>query len=311
MNASSNFRLAFAQRFSPEFKSSDGVSDDPQRNATSLKWSNRGRNDMSTFTFTVTLLLLATTGAAQTDNPMFWLLIGPAPFAVVFAGLVFFRHGLVQNVRRNRCVRGCLKSLLIAHTTLMKSFIMAAPSLSFARGCMSITRAQTCWRSATASCTADNTSPNRNLRTGPGGHEGFDGAGGVGPIGPAHQPHCIAVIRAVQDARAVMFLASVGFWNFLGAGIFGFLINLPIVSYYEIGTALTANHAHASISLWSLNLGLAWMVFATLFPLGVGGVLPILYLCWLSIRYMVPGAKSTEEEREILFTEVVERIGHD
>ena len=27
-----------------------------------------------------------------------------------------------------------------------------------------------------------------------------------------------------------MFLVSVGFWNFLGAGIFGFLINLPIVS---------------------------------------------------------------------------------
>lgn len=43
----------------------------------------------------------------------------------------------------------------------------------------------------------------------------------------------------------------------------------------------------------------------------VGGVLPILYLCWLSIRYMVPAVKSTEEEREILFTEVVERTGHD
>lgn len=100
---------------------------------------------------------------------------------------------------------------------------------------------------------------------------------------------------------AVMFLAAVGFWNFLGAGVFGFLINLPVVSYYEIGTALTANHAHASmmgvygmlaiglalfclryivpekywsdkaakISFWSLNLGLAWMVFATLFPLGI------------------------------------------
>ena len=100
---------------------------------------------------------------------------------------------------------------------------------------------------------------------------------------------------------AVMFLAAVGFWNFLGAGVFGFLVNLPIVSYYEIGTALTANHAHASmmgvygmmavglalfclrylipeerwsdraakLSFWSLNLGLAWMVFATLFPLGV------------------------------------------
>lgn len=100
---------------------------------------------------------------------------------------------------------------------------------------------------------------------------------------------------------AVMFLAAVGFWNFLGAGVFGFLINLPIVSYYEIGTGLTANHAHASmmgvygmlsvglalfclryiipekhwsdkaarLSFWSLNLGLAWMVFATLFPLGI------------------------------------------
>ena len=100
---------------------------------------------------------------------------------------------------------------------------------------------------------------------------------------------------------AVMFLAAVGFWNFLGAGVFGFLINLPIVSYYEIGTALTANHAHAAmmgvygmlsvglslfclryiipekhwsdraarISFWSLNLGLAWMLFATLFPLGL------------------------------------------
>ncbi|HEU6447384.1 MAG TPA: cbb3-type cytochrome c oxidase subunit I [Verrucomicrobiae bacterium] len=100
---------------------------------------------------------------------------------------------------------------------------------------------------------------------------------------------------------SVMFLASVGFWNFLGAGIFGFLINLPIVSYYEIGTALTANHGHAAmmgvygmlavglalfclrymipeklwsdraakISFWSLNLGLAWMVFASLFPLGL------------------------------------------
>jgi nitric oxide reductase subunit B len=100
---------------------------------------------------------------------------------------------------------------------------------------------------------------------------------------------------------AVMFLVAVGFWNFLGAGVFGFLINLPIVSYYEIGTMLTANHSHAammgvygmlavgfavfalrylvpekywsdrlaSISFWSLNAGLAWMSFATLMPLGI------------------------------------------
>ena len=100
---------------------------------------------------------------------------------------------------------------------------------------------------------------------------------------------------------AVMFLVAVGFWNFLGAGIFGFLINLPIVSYYEIGTGLTANHGHTSMmgvygmlavglamfclrylipadrwkdraakmSFWGLNIGLAWMSFATLFPLGI------------------------------------------
>ncbi len=100
---------------------------------------------------------------------------------------------------------------------------------------------------------------------------------------------------------AVMFLVSVGFWNFVGAGIFGFLVNLPIVSYYEIGTALTANHGHAAmmgvygmlalglalfclrylipadrwpekwarICFWSTNIGLAWMCFATLLPLGI------------------------------------------
>jgi nitric oxide reductase subunit B len=100
---------------------------------------------------------------------------------------------------------------------------------------------------------------------------------------------------------AVLFLVAVGFWNFLGAGIFGFLINLPMVSYYEIGTQLTANHAHAAFigvyimlamallffalrylirpedwsdrlvafSFWTLNLGLAWMIFFNLFPLGI------------------------------------------
>jgi nitric oxide reductase subunit B len=100
---------------------------------------------------------------------------------------------------------------------------------------------------------------------------------------------------------AVMFLIAVGFWNFLGAGVFGFLVNLPIVSYYEIGTALTANHAHtammgvygmlaigfamfalrylipedrwpdrlAAVSFWSLNIGLASMSFVTMLPLGI------------------------------------------
>lgn len=100
---------------------------------------------------------------------------------------------------------------------------------------------------------------------------------------------------------AVMFLIAVGFWNFLGAGVFGFLINLPIVSYYEIGTQWTANHGHGAMmgvygmlamgffmfvaryfiprdrgseramkwSFWSLNVGLAWMLFVNLFPVGL------------------------------------------
>jgi nitric oxide reductase subunit B len=99
---------------------------------------------------------------------------------------------------------------------------------------------------------------------------------------------------------AVMFLAAVGFWNFVGAGVFGFLINLPVVSYWEIGTQFTANHGHAAMmgvygmlaigffvfvaayfvprdtwseramkwSFWSLNGGLAWMVCVNLFPIG-------------------------------------------
>jgi nitric oxide reductase subunit B len=103
------------------------------------------------------------------------------------------------------------------------------------------------------------------------------------------------------------FLMAVGFWNFVGAGVFGFLINTPIVSYYEVGTILTPNHGHAAmmgvfgmlgaglmvfvlrevatdgawtklsrwvaLAFWGLNAGLAMMVILSLFP---GGVLQVL-----------------------------------
>lgn len=102
---------------------------------------------------------------------------------------------------------------------------------------------------------------------------------------------------------AFYFLMAVGFWNFVGAAVFGFLINLPVVSYFEVGTILTPNHGHAAfmgafgmlamallvlglrqvssdeqwvrpekyirISFWGLNLGLALMVLGSLFPGGV------------------------------------------
>jgi nitric oxide reductase subunit B len=97
------------------------------------------------------------------------------------------------------------------------------------------------------------------------------------------------------------FILAVNFWNIVGAGVFGSLINLPIVNYYEHGTYLTGNHAHAAMFgvkgnvalagmlfccqhlfqrsawnekliktvFWSLNGGLALMMFFDLFPVGL------------------------------------------
>ena len=106
------------------------------------------------------------------------------------------------------------------------------------------------------------------------------------------------------------FLIAVGIWNFIGAGIFGFLINLPVISYYETGTNLTPNHGHAAlmgvfgmlglafvifairqvssaehwkriekyvkISFWGLNIGLAGMIILQLFPTGVMQLLDVI-----------------------------------
>jgi len=98
-----------------------------------------------------------------------------------------------------------------------------------------------------------------------------------------------------------MFFSAVLFWNLLGAGIFGFLINPPIALYYMQGMNLTANHAHTALfgvygmmaigltlycmrgltdlkhwnlkllkfSFWSLNIGLGMMAFLSLLPQGV------------------------------------------
>ena len=111
---------------------------------------------------------------------------------------------------------------------------------------------------------------------------------------------------AIPHKWTFYFLMAVGFWNFIGAGVFGFLINTPIVSYYETGTMLTPNHGHAAlmgvfgmlgmalmmfvirqalqeeqwkrvekyirVSFWGLNIGLALMVILSLFP---GGLLQL------------------------------------
>jgi nitric oxide reductase subunit B len=108
---------------------------------------------------------------------------------------------------------------------------------------------------------------------------------------------------AIPHKWTVYFLMAVGFWNFVGAGMFGLLLNLPIVSYYEVGTGLTPTHGHSAlmgvfgmlaialmvfllrptstdarwpgiekyvkVAFWGTNGGLALMVLMSLFPAGV------------------------------------------
>ena len=115
---------------------------------------------------------------------------------------------------------------------------------------------------------------------------------------------------AIPHKWTFYFLISVGFWNFVGAGIFGFMINLPIVSYFEAGTLLTPNHGHTAmmgvfgmlamsltvfalrqaapdhlwsrleryvrVSFWGLNVGLALMSVSNLFPAGVLQLIDVL-----------------------------------
>jgi nitric oxide reductase subunit B len=137
---------------------------------------------------------------------------------------------------------------------------------------------------------------------------------------------------AVPHKWTFYYLISVGVWNFIGAGIFGFLINLPIVSYFEVGTLLTPNHGHAAMmgvfgmlgvalmvfvfrqvssdlewehiekyirtSFWGLNIGLALMVVTNLFPGGVMQLTDVLnngYWHARSLEYLHKGMMHTIE----------------
>ncbi|MFA1611818.1 nitric-oxide reductase large subunit [Halobellus rubicundus] len=97
-----------------------------------------------------------------------------------------------------------------------------------------------------------------------------------------------------------MFIVASGVWNFVGAGVLGFFINLPLINYYEHGTYLTVGHGHAAMfgafgflalgmvaymlqiaikparwdgswlraAFWCWNVGLALMVFVSVLPVG-------------------------------------------
>ena len=114
------------------------------------------------------------------------------------------------------------------------------------------------------------------------------------------------------------FLA-VSFWNLVGAGIFGFLINPPIALYYMQGLNTTALHGHAALfgvygmlgiglmlfvlrtmdagaiwkekyirfAFWAINIGLALMILISLLPVGLAQT-------WVSVKYGLWYARSAD-----------------
>ena len=110
--------------------------------------------------------------------------------------------------------------------------------------------------------------------------------------------------RASWMARykwAIMFFVATAFWNMVGAGFLGFLINPPVALYFIQGLSTTATHAHGAFmgvygmlgiglmliclrhhfdldrrtdrllkySFWSLNIGLMAMLVMSLLPIGL------------------------------------------
>jgi nitric oxide reductase subunit B len=99
----------------------------------------------------------------------------------------------------------------------------------------------------------------------------------------------------------ILYFIAVAFWNLVGAGVFGFLINPPLALYYMQGLNLTPVHGHTALfgvygmlgialmlftlrmaqpearwrtrtlawSFWSLNGGLVLMVVLSMLPIGI------------------------------------------
>ena len=58
-----------------------------------------------------------------------------------------------------------------------------------------------------------------------------------------------------------MFFIAVAFWNLVGAGLFGFLINPPLPLYYMQGLNLTPLHGHTALFGVYGMLGIGLMLF--------------------------------------------------
>ena len=99
----------------------------------------------------------------------------------------------------------------------------------------------------------------------------------------------------------IYFFIAVAFWNLVGAGLFGFLINPPIALYYMQGLNTTPVHGHTALfgvygmlglglllfslkgftmkhswntkwlgfAFWAINIGLLLMVLISVLPVGI------------------------------------------
>ncbi|MBL9165978.1 MAG: nitric-oxide reductase large subunit [Planctomycetaceae bacterium] len=117
----------------------------------------------------------------------------------------------------------------------------------------------------------------------------------------------------------IYFFIAVAFWNMIGAGLFGFMINPPIALYYMQGLNTTPLHGHAALfgvygmlgiglmllclrvlvpgvewkdgllrfSFWALNGGLMAMCLLSLLPVG-------LMQTWASVEHGYWYARSAE-----------------
>ncbi len=59
----------------------------------------------------------------------------------------------------------------------------------------------------------------------------------------------------------ILFFIAVAFWNLVGAGLFGFLINPPLPLYYMQGLNLTPLHGHTALFGVYGMLGIGLMLF--------------------------------------------------
>ena len=136
--------------------------------------------------------------------------------------------------------------------------------------------------------------------------------------------HNLEISRATQWMKAykwpIYCFIAVAFWNLVGAGMFGFVINPPIALYYMQGLNTTPVHgAHRlvrrvrntghrtdavrakrprrtprrwkdgviSFAFWSINIGLALMVLISVLPIG-------LMQTWASVEHGLWYARSME-----------------